>query len=79
MLSGFIAKKLCPELIFMPNRFSRYMEMSQQIMTIFRQYDPDMCPGGCDEAYLKLVFALTPLPRHLYNDLVSLAIARKIL
>lgn len=39
----------------MPNRFSRYMEMSGQIMAIFRRYDPDMCPGGCDEAYLKLV------------------------
>lgn len=58
----------------MPIRFSRYMEVSRQIMTIFRQYDPEMCPAGCDEAYIKSVFALTPLPRHLYDDLASLAI-----
>jgi nucleotidyltransferase/DNA polymerase involved in DNA repair len=56
IFSGFIAKKLCPELIFVPNRFSRYMEKSGQIMVIFRRYDSDMCPGGCDEAYLKSVY-----------------------
>lgn len=66
--TGFIAKKLCPELIFVPNRFSRYMEMSEQIMAIFRRYDPDMCPGGCDEAYLKLVSDFLPLPRNVYDD-----------
>jgi DNA polymerase kappa len=50
---GFIAKKLCPELIFVPNRFFRYTELSEQVMAIFRRYDPEMCPGGCDEGYLK--------------------------
>ena len=50
---GFIAKKLCPELIFVPNRFSRYMEVSKEIMGIFRRYDSNMCPAGCDEGYLK--------------------------
>jgi DNA polymerase kappa len=55
MLTGFIAKKLCPELIFVQNRFWRYSEMSGKIMDIFHRYDPDMCPAGCDEGYLKYV------------------------
>ncbi|KAJ3507630.1 hypothetical protein NLJ89_g6194 [Agrocybe chaxingu] len=50
----FIAKKLCPDLIFLPNRFSRYLEMSKKIMDIFHRYDPDMCPAGCDEGYLNI-------------------------
>jgi DNA polymerase kappa len=51
--TGFIAKKLCPHLIFVPNNFSRYSEMSDMVMNIFRRYDPNMCPAGTDEAYLK--------------------------
>lgn len=53
---GFVAKKLCPDLIFVSNHFSRYMEMSNQIMSIFKRYDPTMLPAGCDEGYLKYVF-----------------------
>ena len=49
----FVAKKLCPDLIIVSNRFSRYAEMSEKIMDIFRRYDPTMRPAGCDEAYLK--------------------------
>jgi nucleotidyltransferase/DNA polymerase involved in DNA repair len=30
--------------------------VSDQIMDIFHRYDPDMCPAGCDEGYLKCVF-----------------------
>ena len=26
---GFVAKKLCPELVFQPNRHARYSEVSQ--------------------------------------------------
>jgi Nucleotidyltransferase/DNA polymerase involved in DNA repair len=50
---GFIAKKLCPDLIFVGNNFSRYQEMSEKIMSIFKRYDPHMCVAGCDEGYLK--------------------------
>jgi len=48
-----IAKKLCPQLILVPNNFSRYSEMSNKIMEIFSRYDSNMCPAGADEAYLK--------------------------
>lgn len=50
---GFIAKKLCPDLILVSNHFSRYSDMSDSVMSIFRRYDPNMSPAGCDEGYLK--------------------------
>ncbi|KAF8160747.1 hypothetical protein B0H34DRAFT_350409 [Crassisporium funariophilum] len=53
-MAGFIAKKLCPELIFVQNRFHRYQEMSTKVMDIFHRYDPDMAPAGCDEGYLNI-------------------------
>ncbi|KAF8813855.1 DNA/RNA polymerase [Phlegmacium glaucopus] len=53
-MAGFVAKKLCPDLITVPNRFHRYMEMSGKVMDIFHRYDPTMCPTGCDEAYLNI-------------------------
>src|SRR6266436_3720537 len=34
---------------------SRYVEVSKQIMAIFRQYDLNMLAAGVDEAYLKQV------------------------
>ncbi|PCH43374.1 IMS-domain-containing protein [Wolfiporia cocos MD-104 SS10] len=53
-MAAFIAKKLCPDLILVENRFHRYSEMSKRIMDIFRRYDPDMCAAGCDEGYLNI-------------------------
>jgi nucleotidyltransferase/DNA polymerase involved in DNA repair len=52
---GFIAKKLCPELIMVGHHFDHYMDISQKIMNIFREYDPNMLAAGCDEGYLKYV------------------------
>lgn len=52
---GFIAKKLCPELIMVNHHFDQYMEISGKIMNIFREYDPNMSAAGCDEGYLKYV------------------------
>ena len=50
---GFIAKKLCPELIMVHHHFDHYMDISRKIMTILREYDPNMSTAGCDEGYLK--------------------------
>ena len=50
---GFIAKKLCPELIMVDHHFDHYMSTSGKIMNIFREYDPNMFAAGCDEGYLK--------------------------
>ena len=51
-MSGALAKKLCPELIFVPARFERYKEISQQIKTIFFEYTDLVEPLSLDEAYL---------------------------
>jgi DNA polymerase kappa len=53
MVLGFIAKKLCPELIMVDHHFDHYMDVSRKIMNIFREYDPNMSAAGCDEGYLK--------------------------
>ncbi|GLB37670.1 putative impB/mucB/samB family protein [Lyophyllum shimeji] len=53
-MPGYIAKKLCPELIFVSSHFSRYMEKSNAVMAILRGYDPNFYAAGCDEAYLNI-------------------------
>jgi DNA polymerase-4 len=51
-MSGFLAKKRCPELIFVRPRFDRYKEISQQIRAIFYEYTDLVEPLSLDEAYL---------------------------
>lgn len=51
-ISGFLAKKKCPELIFVKPRFDRYKEISKQIHKIFRDYTDLVEPLSLDEAYL---------------------------
>jgi DNA polymerase IV len=46
------ARRLCPDLIFVPHRFDVYREVSSQIRTIFRKYTPLVQPLSLDEAYL---------------------------
>ena len=59
---GFIAKKLCPELIMVDHHFDHYMDVSGKIMNIFREYDPNMFAAGCDEGYLKYTTSLRSRP-----------------
>lgn len=51
-MSGVVAKKLCPHLIFVKPRFSRYKEISQKIRQIFFEYTHLVEPLSLDEAYL---------------------------
>lgn len=51
-LSSVLAKKRCPELIFVPPRFDVYKAVSQQIRAIFRDYTDRMEPLSLDEAFL---------------------------
>lgn len=51
-LSGFLAKKYCPDLIFVKPRFDRYKEISNQIQGIFFDYTDLVEPLSLDEAYL---------------------------
>jgi DNA polymerase-4 len=50
--SGALAKKLCPDLIFVPPRFERYKEISAKIRAIFFDYSDLVEPLSLDEAYI---------------------------
>lgn len=51
-MSGFQARKNCPDLIFVKPRFARYKEISKQIRNIFYEYTDLVEPLSLDEAYL---------------------------
>jgi DNA polymerase-4 len=51
-LSGALAKKYCPEIIFVKPRFERYKEISTKIHLIFKEYTDLIEPLSLDEAYL---------------------------
>ena len=51
-ISGVLAKKNCPELIFVKPRFDRYKEISKKIHSIFFDYTDLVEPLSLDEAYL---------------------------
>ena len=51
-ISSIIAKKNCPDLIFVSPRFDRYKEISAQIQNIFYEYTDLVEPLSLDEAYL---------------------------
>jgi len=51
-MSSVIAKRLCPDLIFVRHNFARYTEVSSMIMEIFREYTDLIEPLSLDEAFL---------------------------
>jgi DNA polymerase-4 len=51
-MSSVLAKRNCPELIFVKPRFERYKELSQRIRNIFFEYTDLVEPLSLDEAYL---------------------------
>lgn len=51
-MSGAMARKLCPELIFVHAHFDRYREISKIIRAIFYEYTDLVEPLSLDEAYL---------------------------
>lgn len=61
-MSGFQARKNCPELIFVKPRFTRYKEISKQIRAIFYEYTDLVEPLSLDEAYLDVTMNKKFLP-----------------
>lgn len=51
-MSGVMAKKNCPHLIFVKPRFERYKEISRIIRTVFYEYTDLVEPLALDEAFL---------------------------
>ncbi|KAL4442278.1 hypothetical protein ABPG74_005619 [Tetrahymena malaccensis] len=53
-MPGFIAKKLCPQLILIPCNFEKYRKASDLFKKVLYQYDPNMESMGLDEANLDI-------------------------
>ena len=51
-MPGFIARKLCPQLVIVPCNFSKYREVAAVFQEIVESYDPDFESMGLDEANL---------------------------
>ena len=51
-MSGVRARKLCPQLIFLPVNFDKYRAESKKIRSIMRKYTEVIEPLSLDEAYL---------------------------
>lgn len=53
-MPGFMAKKLCPNGIFLPVRFNRYKEVSYKVFDILYSFTDLIEPLSIDEAYLDI-------------------------
>lgn len=51
-MPSIIAKRLCPELIFVKHNFKRYNEVSSNVFEIFKEYTDIIEPLSIDEAFL---------------------------
>ncbi|KAL9107910.1 MAG: hypothetical protein Q9227_007232 [Pyrenula ochraceoflavens] len=53
-MAGFVAKKLCPQLICLPLNFDKYTAKAKEVRAILAQYDPRFESASIDEAYLNI-------------------------
>jgi DNA polymerase IV len=51
-MPSVIAKRLCPDLIFVRHNFERYKEVSETVFEIFKEYTDIIEPLSIDEAFL---------------------------
>lgn len=53
-MAGFVAMKLCPDLICLPLNFEKYTRKAQEVREILVEYDPRFESASIDEAYLNI-------------------------
>lgn len=53
-MAGFVAMKLCPDLICLPLNFEKYIAKAQEVREILAEYDPRFESASIDEAYLNI-------------------------
>ncbi len=51
-MAAAVAKRKCPQLVFVPRRMERYKEISKQVMDIFSEFTDLVEPLSIDEAFL---------------------------
>ena len=76
-MPSVIAKRLCPNLIFVKHNFTRYTEVSAAIHEIFREYTDLIEPLSIDEAFLdvtedkKRIGSATLIAKKIRNEIKS--------
>ncbi|OAG10575.1 DNA/RNA polymerase [Paraphaeosphaeria sporulosa] len=53
-MAGFVAMKLCPQLICVPLNFAKYSAKAEEVRAVLALYDPRFESASCDEAYLNI-------------------------
>ena len=53
-MAGFVAMKLCPDLICLPLNFEKYIAKAQEVREILAEYDPRFESASIDEAYMNI-------------------------
>lgn len=53
-MPGFIAKKLCPELLIVPHNFPKYQQASEQMKNIVKNYDSNFRSFSLDEVSIDI-------------------------
>ncbi|KAJ8120066.1 hypothetical protein ONZ43_g3134 [Nemania bipapillata] len=53
-MAGFVAKKLCPELLLIRPNFEKYATKAHEVRDILANYDPRFESASIDEAYLNI-------------------------
>jgi DNA polymerase kappa len=53
-MAGFVAKKLCPELLMIKPNFEKYTAKAHEVREILADYDPRFESASIDEAYLNI-------------------------
>ena len=74
-MPGAVARRRCPQAIFVPPRRSVYSEVSKQVMAVFRSVTPLVEPLALDEAFLDVSGALRRLGRPAW---IGAAIRRQV-
>jgi len=53
-MAGFVARKLCPQLVLLPLNFDKYNAKAAEVREILAEYDPRFESASIDEAYLNI-------------------------
>lgn len=71
-MPGFMARRLCPNGIFLPGRMDLYARVSSDVRAVFENFTSDIEPLALDEAFLDITGTL-----HLYRSALDLGAALK--